>query len=283
MASNSCRQNRHTHRPQSTEHCCSAADVSVSLESSRQWTDLRCWEEGIIGGDRGGVVVVQPVEALHLRQDESSFALCQRNTNSNYRRGGKDQHTDVYKAPSRTQRDCKSATWSLPKSASTLSVGMLLPKSSWRWYALCSSVSSFSANTLFRASAFEGEVERGEKADKQDGGDLNSVFFLKKGLFQLRWSKPSCSILYNLRMINNNNRLLVTTGKSAHVAPCRARLLLLEVEWVWWRIFSACSHFCKASSNSSIPSRKKKRKFDLRSGSLCRFRCSNSTFIGNVD
>lgn len=41
----------------------------------------------------------------------------------------------------------------LPKSAKTLSGGILLPKSSCRWYALWSSVSSFSANTLLRVSA----------------------------------------------------------------------------------------------------------------------------------
>lgn len=40
----------------------------------------------------------------------------------------------------------------IPKSANTLSVGMLLPKSSCRWYALCSSDSSFSANILLRDS-----------------------------------------------------------------------------------------------------------------------------------
>lgn len=42
----------------------------------------------------------------------------------------------------------------VPKSANTLSVGMLLPKSSCRWYALCSSDSSFSANILLRLSTY---------------------------------------------------------------------------------------------------------------------------------
>lgn len=48
-------------------------------------------------------------------------------------------------------------------------------------------------------------------------------------------------------------RNFITTGGSPQAAPSRARLLLLDVERVWWRIFSACSHFCSASSNSSIP------------------------------
>lgn len=49
----------------------------------------------------------------------------------------------------------------LPKSASTLSVGMLLPKSSCRWYALCSRVSNFSANPLLPLSTCN---EAGKKA-----------------------------------------------------------------------------------------------------------------------
>lgn len=52
--------------------------------------------------------------------------------------------------------------------------------------------------------------------------------------------------------------MMITTGRSSHVAPCRARLLLLEVERAWWRIFRACSHFIKASSNSPIPNVGKK-------------------------
>lgn len=53
-------------------------------------------------------------------------------------------------------------------------------------------------------------------------------------------------------------RVVGTIGMSgaaaAHAAPCKARLLLVEaLEWDRWRRFKACSHFCKASSNSSIP------------------------------
>lgn len=54
-----------------------------------------------------------------------------------------------------------------------------------------------------------------------------------------------------------NDCFMVTTGKSPHVAPCRTRLLLLEVEWVWCRIVRACSHFRRASSKSSIPRKKR--------------------------
>lgn len=48
----------------------------------------------------------------------------------------------------------------------------------------------------------------------------------------------------------------VTMDMSPPAAPSRAKLWLLEVEELWWRIFRACSHFRRASSKSSIPENK---------------------------